>query len=875
MNANLNNDKSNFIKLITENKIQIPIIQRDYAQGRNDSKTKEIRKNFLSDLISALESGTQNLNLDFVYGSTKGTAFIPLDGQQRLTTLFLLHWYLCPNDEKLKLLQFSNENSVSSRFTYETRISSGDFCNRLTFITFQTISDNIARVKQSLNNKINDNINKLHELKENCKNDEAINPEEKKKYEQEIKKNEEDLKLWTLSKGIKDESWFMWAWEKDPTIKSMLVMLDDMDKKLQAKTKEERSTMWDNLHKGIISFHLLPLEKFDLSDELYVKMNARGKVLSDFDIFKSTMEEQMRSRNVEMDIQNIWRENIDSNWIDIFWNKLAKPTIENIETEKESNMARDCVKSVEKSYLNFLKEMMLFHLFMDNDYINCIKYEFRKDDVSIDYDEINRMLPLALNENDDVLAELRDYSARKENDILSLMSFFSKTQFFSKPFFEFVEKVFDSIIYLENEVKHEGSDLIDGIDFEFEKGLFKTFIDEKPTYSTRVQFYALLKFFEYNKAKKVSKDETKTLQKELNSWMRVIRNLSVNTNYNSSEIFQNSLKEINRWTEKIYKDNSETKTILDFLTEEDKLTGFDGAQLSDEKIKATLMTPRSDLKDQKEWTPFIRIAEEHKYFLGQIRFLLEWSKESEKEYNIEKFENYLTKIYDIFNDTGLQINLREKYLFNNAMMAAYEWYLHNNCFMENNKSRDWSWKRYLREEKSKNIQELLDKWDNRHSNFVDFCTEYISKNKPTDWRKCFIEYPNIYDQLENKRIETWNNDTNQICLLSKIRWSSIHKELRTYYWFLKNRKDQKDKYLDSREELHKFSAVFYRQENKEFSVKFIPNNRYVVSSNFNTNIDSMVFKPEDDRWEQYFSSEKAQQVEELLEKINKTCVENL
>ncbi len=39
----------------------------------------------------------------FVYGSVEGigeTRFLPLDGQQRLTTLFLLHWYLAWADDE-------------------------------------------------------------------------------------------------------------------------------------------------------------------------------------------------------------------------------------------------------------------------------------------------------------------------------------------------------------------------------------------------------------------------------------------------------------------------------------------------------------------------------------------------------------------------------------------------------------------------------------------------------------------------------------------------------------------------------------------------------------------------------------------------------
>ena len=66
--------------------IKIPLIQRDYAQGRPSKKITSIREKFIKDIY--------RLNLDFVYGATNGKRFIPLDGQQRLTTLFLLHLYL-------------------------------------------------------------------------------------------------------------------------------------------------------------------------------------------------------------------------------------------------------------------------------------------------------------------------------------------------------------------------------------------------------------------------------------------------------------------------------------------------------------------------------------------------------------------------------------------------------------------------------------------------------------------------------------------------------------------------------------------------------------------------------------------------------------
>src|SRR5690348_1184106 len=74
-------------------RIEIPIIQRDYAQGRDSLAVARIRSNFLDVLHGALTTETP-VSLDFVYGDVVNGTLRPLDGQQRLTTLFLLHWYL-------------------------------------------------------------------------------------------------------------------------------------------------------------------------------------------------------------------------------------------------------------------------------------------------------------------------------------------------------------------------------------------------------------------------------------------------------------------------------------------------------------------------------------------------------------------------------------------------------------------------------------------------------------------------------------------------------------------------------------------------------------------------------------------------------------
>ncbi|MBD3879818.1 MAG: DUF262 domain-containing protein, partial [Quinella sp. 1Q5] len=73
-------------------RIIIPNIQRDYAQGREIEEIRRVRNRFLDALYRAVTT-EEGIKLDFVYGDLKDGVLTPLDGQQRLTTLFLLHWY--------------------------------------------------------------------------------------------------------------------------------------------------------------------------------------------------------------------------------------------------------------------------------------------------------------------------------------------------------------------------------------------------------------------------------------------------------------------------------------------------------------------------------------------------------------------------------------------------------------------------------------------------------------------------------------------------------------------------------------------------------------------------------------------------------------
>lgn len=109
----------NFVDFMADNQVVIPLIQREYAQGRNNAQGEEVRKNFVPELIKVLTGEKESLKLDFVFGVKEDGTFIPLDGQQRLTTLLLLHWY------------FGAHKGKNWSFTYESRRMANSFVNGL------------------------------------------------------------------------------------------------------------------------------------------------------------------------------------------------------------------------------------------------------------------------------------------------------------------------------------------------------------------------------------------------------------------------------------------------------------------------------------------------------------------------------------------------------------------------------------------------------------------------------------------------------------------------------------------------------------------------------------------------------------------------
>lgn len=250
---------------------EIPIIQRDYAQGRSDERSKEIRKTFLGSLIAAVENYPQkNIELDFVYGKRNKNKVYLLDGQQRITTLYLLHWYLAQRLQKPSLLK-------DVALSYRVRQYADEFT--------QKISDESTQI---------------------------------------------DFTSSIPSQAICNCTWFFDAWKHDPTVKGMLNTLDTIHELLKdKKISEER--YWQPLEEGAVTFYWLDLEEHQLTDELYLKMNARGKQLSNFENFKASLVKRIADNGWEENTNTTEKESfsfkMDTIYTDLFWEYRGGKTI--------------------------------------------------------------------------------------------------------------------------------------------------------------------------------------------------------------------------------------------------------------------------------------------------------------------------------------------------------------------------------------------------------------------------------------------------------------------------------------------------------------------------------------------------------------------
>lgn len=552
------NDIYSFYQLISKYQIEIPIIQRDYAQGRDNAKAADVRNALVKKMINAVEKEDETLFFDFVYGRVDGNKFIPFDGQQRLTTLFLFHKYVfekCQSKSNCGHKDNCICNGILGRFSYATRQSSREFCDKL-------VQENIV---PSGDRKISENI---------------IN-----------------------------QSWFYPDWQKDPTVMGMLTMLDEIHS--QMKDKNDFKTFAEKLTSGCncpITFHFVDMGEHKLSDETYVKMNARGKQLTPFENFKASLEQYLEEKsklkelteeqqekykklldrlNGKYDIDLQKYTGIDGTWLDLFWNVAN-------EGQKETELPDSLMMS-----------------FFNRHFMNVWRCRYatisKADELDKFNDRIKKEMPLFPTKDDFVSFDIYSYVMDNCGVEKCLTPIFN---------------ICDALSKTDNKIKNDCQAVWNrDLNTNDKWDLFHNDTKDE-TYKSRAAFYALLKYYE-------KKQENQEPQKpELAQWMRIVWNIIENY-VEREESYIPALQ------------------LIDSIAEQN----FNIAKLGDDyngvakdQVKEEIAKAKQIIKGGGEWESKIIEAEKYAFFEGAIRFLFtkenigdDWNSYDKKWENAQKY----------------------------------------------------------------------------------------------------------------------------------------------------------------------------------------------------------------------------------------------
>lgn len=577
------------------NNITIPIIQRDYAQGRDDNK--DLREQFIGKIFNHLEN-KKELKLDFIYGAIdKNQSFLPLDGQQRLTTLFLLHWYIIKAETKNNSEEEIDYKILLSKFSYETRDTSRRFFKELVDFEFEG------------------------------------NP----KY------------------AIEQSYWFNDNFDLDPTISGALNSLETIHELYQKST--QKSNLLSSLKDDVIVFYVLPMDQFKLTDDLYIKLNARGKALSSFENFKADLVGYIKSdtefdttetleNGTELYHYDIIASKFDNFWSDLFWME-AKKYLSNKE-DKENN-------SVDTYFFRFIHRILINNFIVD--YIGA---DINKNDV---YKQLLKKEKELYYTNFELYNTNNLINTKFVSNLEIILDFYSKHYY---EILECIKPLWASDSYSFNIYKTDNFTMPERMVFD------------------AINEYILMSYKDFE-------------IKKFKEWMRIVWNLISDPDIRSIEAnktVMNVIRSLSKFSNNVY-ENLKNGNIDNLIN---SLNNIHKAQLIEEKRKATYI-----LTDRKEWENIIHEAESHLLYEGNIDFLLsdvETAKQLKNRFAISK---------QLFHSKGpVKLIEDESYSLMRYLIAQYEEWdsLKKFNFMSN----DVNWKNHLRRNSSvkKNILELIE-----------------------------------------------------------------------------------------------------------------------------------------------------------------------
>ena len=592
--------------------------------------------------------------------------------------MFLLHWYLAWVDGYSEDFRARIVTAGRSRFSYEVRPGSGYFIN-----AFASYVPDVSAAD-------------CHDL----------------------------------VAMITDQPWYFRSWRFDPTIRSAISMLDRMHEVFR-QTSGLYARLIDEAAPAI-TFQLLDLEQFDLSDDLYIKMNARGKPLTSFETFKARFERHLESQfqGISPDLCNgtpladFFSRRIDTSWSDFFWPFRDQMTA-----------------TFDYAIMNLLRTVIMVT---------------RDPEAAATAADLTDLRATARASS---YAWFQDRAWLDQYMILALITLLERWSAGPETF----------RCYLPDTRNLD------------EQALFQEIIT-RPTGLTFQQLAQLAGYTQY-----LVHSPGEIDPEAFNSWMRVVSNLATNTDYNRPEDLRRSFAGLRDFVPRM-------SDILSHLASSDgDVRGFFRDQVAEERIKAHLICfgdgwpERIDRAERNTYFQgqigFLLCC--CGFNLNEVDAELVRLDAAAANDLAGPFEHYLACAAQMFADLVNDPNGTGRF-WERALLAVGDFLPligRNHSLLTTARDEAWSWKRLLRNaaaggQPGQVLKDLWDRLKDKRAIATELSKIIVSESDIDPWRRAILATPAVYDYGLNRMLRF--SDNGGVYLLRKSQMNGRHAELFTY-----------------------------------------------------------------------------------------------